>query len=353
MCRGVERLSGVRGWMMQTAALLLLLLLLSLVIAETNASTASLRHRFRQRNTEEPRPLHPRTSQHTADWLRLVRLGYEGGAAARALDLEGGDVHRASIRLSRGETGFHGLHCLKKGQCFGDQRLAVFREPEATSVPVRPPPLQQLPPLTEEEAARLNSKKALATAAKPKKEKAGHGIDFSEDLLPKLQPFAPIHPRPQAVDHAREQSEVRRDMGPTAQQDAFTHLMRKWLTTIESPFFTRKPGSVHESDIHKVEMPEDTHPDMVPARHVHQKKPKPAIKVEYYEPATYDSRTLDELAAQQALKDKWRREDEDVARRTAAARARMAAEREAAKQHWEEYEEAAQEMADGRDQLNV
>jgi hypothetical protein len=240
----------------------------------------------------------PHTSKRYSHWLKLVRLGYDGGEAERALSIELGDVDRAALRLSRDYSGYHGMHCLSQGNCFGDPRQSVFKAPQSQTVPERPPFFQEPPPITsvEEAAAQRRADEAA-------KRKAGTDYSaevlrqkFSEPQLPKLDPFLRVTPLPVEVEHDRNVAPLRHStLGTTEKQDAFTKLMRSWLTTINSPFHTQKPGSVHESDAEDHELPKDTHQEIVPA-HM-QRTPGGMLRVEWHQPAAYQSQTLAQIQA--------------------------------------------------------
>jgi len=192
-------------------------------------------------------------------------MGYEGGEAERALLAENDNVDRASVRLSQKYSGFHGLHCLSKGNCFGDPHKIVFRLPQSLSIPVNPPALQLPPPPTNAAEATLTAKnKANEKRLVKEGEAQPQGVDLSEQVLPKLDPFKEFDPLPSYEERKREEAETRRTMGPSKGQDAFTDLMKNWLTTLSSPFHTRKPHSNHPSDPESPPMPSLVHQRIVP-----------------------------------------------------------------------------------------
>lgn len=103
-----------------SSLVLLAAVALLLVLASCVVEVDALRHRHRPStpsggfifgNLPEKRQ---HSSERYRKWLKLVRMGYEGGEAERALDMEADDINRASLRLSRDYSGFHGMHCLTK-----------------------------------------------------------------------------------------------------------------------------------------------------------------------------------------------------------------------------------------------
>ena len=242
-------------------------------------------------------------------------MGYEGGRVSRALSKENGDVDRASVRLSRDYSGFDGLHCLSKGHCFGDPRQAVFREPERMARPEAPPAFQAPPP-AESAYEKRNEKLQLE---KQRKAAQQLGVDYSgqilagqrfqEDVLPRLDPFKRVSQLPVEEEHHRETVPLRGDakLGTTEKQDAFQQLMRTWLTTIQSPFHTKKPGSTHESDAYDHPLPADTHPEIVPA---HLTGPKKGLYThEWHEPVQPSVQNKEQLEEANA------RQEEQMAQR--------------------------------------
>lgn len=243
-------------------------------------------------------------------WLKLVRLGWEGGEAARALAVEGGDEDRAHVRLAEKHSGFEGLRCLSKGNCFNDPRRTVFSPPPPLSAPVRPPPMQEPPP-PQSDAERARDEALRAERA------AKLGVDMSAELLaqheqqqrqqfeeqapPTLSPYELASPHTPAEDSPVRQTPLRAEFDPSQQKQQFSSLMRSWLTTISAPFHSRKPGSVHDSEPLPSVLPGDTHPGIVPAHSTVQRSVTQGgdarfeLRTEWHQPPHYESRTLEQL----------------------------------------------------------
>lgn len=250
-------------------------------------------------------------SPHYRRWLKLQRLGWDGGEALRALAAEGGDEHRAHVLLAQRDSGFDGLRCLSKGNCFNDPRRAVFSPPAPLSAPIRPPPMQAPPP-PQSEAERQRDEE------RRKQQAAQLGVDYSAQLLaqtekrqqfeeraaPTLNPFALASKHTPSDEDIDRSVPLRREMGPSEQQSQFTQLMRNWLTTISSPFHTRKPDSVHESEPLPTVLPADTHPDLVPVPARMRRTvtmggdARYRLRTEWHAPPHYESHTLQQLQQQ-------------------------------------------------------
>jgi len=245
--------------------------------------------------------LPPHTSLDYKKWQKVVQLGYDAGDVLRALRSEDGDVDRAAVRLAQAYSGFHGLHCLSTGNCFGDPRGAVFREPQALSVPVPQPRFQDPPPPTDQKELELIKKEE---AANPSKLEPRAGKDFSAVLLkPNLGAYNRIFPLPKAVPeelpHRRHASAVRKEFAPTPQQDAFTSLMRTCLTQLRAPWYQKKKGAKpHPSEWDDNTPPHPSaHPPLVPVPYKIERTPDGQLHqmVEWHEPPVFKAQTLDQL----------------------------------------------------------